>query len=131
MFLGRRRQQFQGGGADLELARGSVLSCAENAVQDCSRCVGELPDEVPQWPDQLVQPCEGQFRLALDSSGDMILLIERKTMRYVDVNQTVCNTLGYSRDELLKMGPQDLLPVSRAELEKAYDKLIAMTGAGN
>src|SRR5437762_1559334 len=66
-----------------------------------------------------------QFRLALDSSGDMILLIERKTMRYVDVNQTVCNTLGYSRDELLKMGPQDLLPVSRAELEKAYDKLIA------
>src|SRR6266704_82984 len=66
-----------------------------------------------------------QFRLALDNSGDMILLIERQTMRYVDVNQTVCNALGYSRDELLKMGPQDLLPVSRAELEKAYDNLIA------
>jgi adenylate cyclase len=53
-----------------------------------------------------------QFRLALDNSADMIVLIERKTMRFVDVNQTVCRLLGYAREELLKMGPQDLLPVS-------------------
>jgi diguanylate cyclase (GGDEF)-like protein/PAS domain S-box-containing protein len=66
-----------------------------------------------------------QFRLALDNSADMILLIERKTMRFVDVNRTVCKLLGYSREELLKMGPQDLLPVSRAELENAYDDFIA------
>ena len=66
-----------------------------------------------------------QFRLALDNSADMIVLIERKTMRFVDVNQTVCKLLGYSREELLKMGPQDLLPVSRAELEHAYDEFIA------
>jgi diguanylate cyclase (GGDEF)-like protein/PAS domain S-box-containing protein len=66
-----------------------------------------------------------QFRLALDNSADMIVLIERKTMRFVDVNQTVCRLLGYSREELLKMGPQDLLPVSRAELEHAYDEFIA------
>ena len=66
-----------------------------------------------------------QFRLALDNSADMIVLIDRKTMRFVDVNQTVCKLLGYSREELLKMGPQDLLPVSRAELEQAYDEFIA------
>ena len=66
-----------------------------------------------------------QFRLALDNSADMIVLIERKTMRFVDVNQTVCKLLGYSREGLLKMGPQDLLPMSRAELEKAYDEFIA------
>jgi diguanylate cyclase (GGDEF)-like protein/PAS domain S-box-containing protein len=65
------------------------------------------------------------FRLALDNSADMILLIDRKTMRYVDVNQTVCNVLGYSREELLKMGPQDLVPESRAELAQAHDELIA------
>ncbi|MGB7542846.1 MAG: PAS domain S-box protein, partial [Burkholderiales bacterium] len=62
-----------------------------------------------------------QFRLALDNSVDMILLIDRKTMRFVDVNRTVCKLLGYSREELLKMGPQDLLPASRDELERAYD----------
>ena len=65
------------------------------------------------------------FRLALDNSADMIVLIDRKTMRYVDVNQTVCKLLGYSREELLKMGPQDLLPESRGELEQAHDELIA------
>jgi diguanylate cyclase (GGDEF)-like protein/PAS domain S-box-containing protein len=66
-----------------------------------------------------------QFRLALDNSADMIVLIERKTMRFVDVNRTVCKLLGYSREELLKMGPQDLLPLSRAELENAYDEFSA------
>jgi diguanylate cyclase (GGDEF)-like protein/PAS domain S-box-containing protein len=66
-----------------------------------------------------------QFRLALDNSADMILLMDRKTMRYVDVNQTACKLLGYSREELLKMGPGELLPESLDELARAHDELIA------
>jgi PAS domain S-box-containing protein len=66
-----------------------------------------------------------QFRAALDNSADMVMLVDRKTMRYVDVNRTVCKLLGYSRDELLRMGPQDLLPKSRDELAHAHDQLIA------
>jgi diguanylate cyclase (GGDEF)-like protein/PAS domain S-box-containing protein len=79
---------------------------------------------------QFVQRKEGEeelrrFRLALDNSADMIVLIDRATMRFVDVNATACDLLGYSREEMLEMGPQDLLPVSRAELERSYDDLIA------
>jgi diguanylate cyclase (GGDEF)-like protein/PAS domain S-box-containing protein len=66
-----------------------------------------------------------RFRLAMDSSADMIVLIDRATMRFVDVNATACRLLGYSREELLKMGPQDVLPFSREELERDYDALIA------
>jgi diguanylate cyclase (GGDEF)-like protein/PAS domain S-box-containing protein len=66
-----------------------------------------------------------RFRLALDNSADMIVLIDRKTMRFVDVNRTVCILLGYSREELLKMGPQDVLPESLDMLEHAYDEFIA------
>jgi len=66
-----------------------------------------------------------RFRLAMDNSADMIVLIDRATMRFVDVNATACDLLGYSREEMLKMGPHDLLPVSRAELERSYDDLIA------
>jgi diguanylate cyclase (GGDEF)-like protein/PAS domain S-box-containing protein len=66
-----------------------------------------------------------RFRIAMDNSEDMILLIDRATMRFVDVNETVCTLLGYSREELLKLGPQDLMAVSREELEKAYDELIS------
>src|SRR5437016_5088911 len=66
-----------------------------------------------------------RFRVAMDNSADMIVLIDRTTMRFVDVNETACRLLGYSREELLKMGPQDVLPTSRKELERAYDEFIA------
>jgi len=66
-----------------------------------------------------------RFRLAMDNSADMIVLIDRATMRFVDVNETACRLLGYSREELLEMGPQDVLPVTREDLERNYDELIA------
>ena len=66
-----------------------------------------------------------RFRVAMDNSADMIVLIDRATMRFVDVNETSCRLLGYSREELLKMGPQDVLPASREQLERAYDEFIA------
>jgi diguanylate cyclase (GGDEF)-like protein/PAS domain S-box-containing protein len=66
-----------------------------------------------------------RFRTAMDVSEDMIVLIDRTAMRFVDVNDTACRLLGYTREELLRIGPQDVLPVSREELERSYDKLIA------
>jgi diguanylate cyclase (GGDEF)-like protein/PAS domain S-box-containing protein len=66
-----------------------------------------------------------RFRLAMDSSADMILLIDRASMRYVDVNPAVTRLLGYTRDEMLALGPQDVLPASRESLERSYDELIA------
>src|SRR5688572_25534921 len=66
-----------------------------------------------------------RFRLALDNSADMILIIDRSTMRHVDANQTACRLLGFTREELLQIGPSEILPLSRAELEAIYDTLIA------
>jgi diguanylate cyclase (GGDEF)-like protein/PAS domain S-box-containing protein len=72
-----------------------------------------------------VEEEQRRFRIAMDNSADMIVLIDRAAMRFVDVNNTACGLLGYSREELLQMGPQDVLPASRAELERAYDEFIA------
>jgi diguanylate cyclase (GGDEF)-like protein/PAS domain S-box-containing protein len=72
-----------------------------------------------------------RFRLSLDLSGDMILLIDRATMRFVDVNETACASLGYPRSELLQLGPQDVLPVSREDLERVYDEMIANPSSHN
>jgi diguanylate cyclase (GGDEF)-like protein/PAS domain S-box-containing protein len=66
-----------------------------------------------------------RFRIAMDNSADMIVLIDRETMRFVDMNSTACRMLGYSREELLQMGPQNVLPTSRGELERIYDEFIA------
>lgn len=65
-----------------------------------------------------------QFRAAMDLSPDLILLIDRASMRFVDVNDTACRLLGYSRQELLELGPQDVASRSREELERAYDRII-------
>jgi diguanylate cyclase (GGDEF)-like protein/PAS domain S-box-containing protein len=70
-----------------------------------------------------------RFRVAMDNSADMIVLIDRATMHFVDVNETACRLLGYSREELLGMGPQDVLPVAREDLERNYDSLIASPAA--
>jgi diguanylate cyclase (GGDEF)-like protein/PAS domain S-box-containing protein len=66
-----------------------------------------------------------QFRAAMDLSPNLILLIDRASMRFVDVNDTACRLLGYSRSELLELGPQDLAPFSREQLADAYDRVIA------
>ncbi len=46
-----------------------------------------------------------RFRAAMDSTSDAIFLTDRKTLAFVDVNTAACAMLGYTRDELLTLGP--------------------------
>jgi diguanylate cyclase (GGDEF)-like protein/PAS domain S-box-containing protein len=67
-----------------------------------------------------------RFRMALDSSIDAIYLIDHDLMRFVDANETALATLGYSHDELLQLGPQDLKP-DAGELQRInrrFDEVI-------
>ena len=64
-----------------------------------------------------------RFRLAMDHSADLIGLIDLESMRYVDVNDPLCAALGYSREELLRMHPDELIPHSREDLRALYTRL--------
>ena len=66
-----------------------------------------------------------RFRLAMDTIPDAILLVARTGMRFIDFNDTACRLFGYTREELLKLGPAALSGGSREELEIRYDSLIA------
>jgi len=48
------------------------------------------------------------FRLLIDQSNDGIEVIDPETGRLLDVNQTTCERLGYSREELLSMRVMDI-----------------------
>jgi diguanylate cyclase (GGDEF)-like protein/PAS domain S-box-containing protein len=71
-----------------------------------------------------------QFRAAMDLSPDLLLLIDRTSMRFIDVNDTACRLLGYSREELLQLGPQDVAPFTREELAAAYDRMMGGDSGG-
>ncbi|MDD3815779.1 MAG: PAS domain S-box protein [Desulfocapsaceae bacterium] len=48
------------------------------------------------------------FRKLLDHSSDAIEVIDPLTLRFLDVNETACRDLGYSREELLSMSLYDI-----------------------
>src|SRR6266513_5203934 len=66
-----------------------------------------------------------RFRAAMDASADLTLLIDPTSLRYVDVNDAACRALGYSREELLTLGPQDIFSKSQEELAQLYDRMFA------
>ena len=65
------------------------------------------------------------FRAAMDATADSIFLVNRSTMRFVEVNATACNLLGYTREELFQLGPSDLSAAPLEQLGSVYDAVIA------
>ncbi len=66
-----------------------------------------------------------RFRAALDNSADAVFIIDRQTMQFVDMNEMACKSVGYSCDELLSMGPQDIKPYfTEAQLAAKFDEII-------
>ncbi len=66
-----------------------------------------------------------RFRTAMDVSADAIFLVNRSTMRFVEVNATACDMLGCTREQLFQLGPTQLGAATPAQLESLYDAIIA------
>ena len=65
------------------------------------------------------------FRAALDNSADHIFIIDPHTMQFLDANARACEEMGYRRDELLTMGPQNIKPYyTKEELFKEFQATI-------
>ena len=71
-----------------------------------------------------------RFRAAIDMSHDAVYLTDRATLRFVDLNEAACKGTGYSREELMRVGPERVLGKSREQLEREYDAVIAAGEAG-
>lgn len=70
-----------------------------------------------------------RFRSAMDMSGDMIYLVDRKTMSFIDVNETAYKSVNMTKEELLARPPLEILAQeSQEEIEKRYDRLIIEGG---
>ncbi len=64
-----------------------------------------------------------RFRMAMESSLDGLFLMDFETFRYLDVNQTGCRMLGYSREELLALRTMDTNPgLSEADQRQKFEE---------
>jgi diguanylate cyclase (GGDEF)-like protein/PAS domain S-box-containing protein len=89
------------------------------------RGIGKDITEQKQREEELLR-----FRAAIDASPDMVYLTDPATIRFLYVNEAACRIAGYTHEEHLKIGPQDVLMVSREELSRLYEKVIAAGEAG-
>ena len=69
-----------------------------------------------------------RFRSAMDATRDAIYLVDRDSLRFVDVNASACSMLGLSREEILATGPTGVLGQTEQELARIYDAVIADGG---
>ncbi|WP_157604118.1 EAL domain-containing protein [Rhizobacter sp. Root1221] len=66
-----------------------------------------------------------RFRAAMETTSDAIYLVDRATMRFIDVNDAACRLRQCTRAELMAMGPARALLTDRSGLEAVYDGVIA------
>jgi len=57
--------------------------------------------------DKLLRQSEEKFRTIFESANDAIYLTNLNG-QFLEVNQVACDRLGYSRSELIQMGPKDI-----------------------
>lgn len=66
-----------------------------------------------------------RFAAVLNLSADAVMLVDRASMRIIDVNEAACRMHGYSRDELLALSPhQSRKDTTLQQLEADYDEAI-------
>jgi len=66
-----------------------------------------------------------RFRTGMDATEDAIYMVDRASMSFVHVNDAACRMWNQTEEDLLALGPADLLGVPRSTLEGTYDALIA------
>ncbi len=99
---------------------GAVIGIIENAR--------DITDRM-RMQDALLES-EARFRLLFNSGNDAILVhrIEANGMpgQFIEVNDRACHVLGYSRKELLSMGPTDIdVADSATDMAKISKSILA------
>jgi len=72
---------------------------------------------------------EKRYRMLFNSSNDAVLVhhmeVQGKYGKYIEVNDEACQVFGYSREQLLDMGPRDLVaPERRANFDAKHTDVV-------
>ena len=104
------------------------------AVKQGTDEVGHLVDTFNTMLEQIsernmrLKESEQRFRVLVDQGVDCFFLYDMDS-RFIDMNQRTCDTLGYSREEMLSMTVEDIdtEAVNEVYKEKYWEKMIPNT----
>jgi diguanylate cyclase (GGDEF)-like protein/PAS domain S-box-containing protein len=71
------------------------------------------------------QQALARFGAAMNSTADAITLVSRHSLQFLELNAAACRMFGYTREELLGLGPARLVNLSAEALKCEYDEIIA------
>ena len=75
-------------------------------------------------------PVEERYRKVFEHNNDAVMIVDFETESFVDVNPTACELLGYTREELLSMDPEDIHPSDIERVREEFISQIKNEGTG-
>jgi PAS domain S-box-containing protein len=71
---------------------------------------------------------ESRYKALFDSASDAIFILDPATGQFIDVNQAACERLGYSREELVQMTPENIDPPKYGSLVRERIEMLRQHG---
>lgn len=114
---------------ELKKHRDHLEELVEERTEDLKKINLELQDEIieRQRMEEEIIKSEEKSRLLIKYAPSMIYEIDYTTPKFITVNDAMCSKLGYTREELLKMNPLDLLEDNN---KKILEDRLKKTQAG-
>ena len=114
---------------ELKKHRDHLEELVEERTEDLKKINLELQDEIfeRQRMEEEIIKSEEKSRLLIKYAPSMIYEIDYTTPKFITVNDEMCSKLGYTREELLKMNPLDLLEDNN---KKILEDRLKKTQAG-
>ncbi len=103
--------------ADPIIDRNNQFTGAVHILQDIT---------VRKQMEEALRESEEKYRVLFDASAQGILVADVETRKFIFANKSICNMLGYSNDELLSLGVNDIHP--KNDLERIVREFEAQAG---
>ena len=73
---------------------------------------------------------EERYRKIFRYNNDAVMVVDLETESFLDVNPAACDLLGYAREELLSMDPEDIHPNDIERVREEFISQVYQEGSG-